>query len=111
MLRLKATKTSLYKLVSGYETLPPMRRTTFTKASRQPDYWLEWASAGGLWCKAYLAAGLVRPLLSITRKEFGGPEVSRVVYGLDMDELRRQGMVEEHITAAERRRMEEGSRP
>lgn len=37
MLRLKANKTSLYKLVSDYEKLPPMRRTRFTKAPRQPD--------------------------------------------------------------------------
>lgn len=109
MLRLKANKTSLYKLVSDYEKLPPMRRVTFTKAPCPPDYWLEWADAGGLWCKAYLAGGVGRALLAITRKEVGGPEVSRVVYSLELKELRERGMVEEFITAAERRRAEGGT--
>ena len=110
MLRLKATKTSLYRLVSEYEKLPPMRRAVFTKAPRYPDYWLEWRDSAGLSCKAYLASGLGRTLLSITRKEFCGPEVSRVVHSLSLDELRARGMVEEHTTAVERRRAER-SRP
>lgn len=104
MLRLRATKTSAYKLVSDYEKLPPMRRVRFTKAPRQPDYWLEWQDSGGLWCKAYLAAGLGRAVLSITRKEFCGPEVSRMVYGLSLKDLGARGMTEEYVTAAERRR-------
>lgn len=104
MLRLKATKTSLYKLVSDYEKLPPMCRVRFTKAPRQPDYWLEWWDSGGLWCKAYLAAGLGRAVLSITRKEFCGPEVSCVVYGLSVKDLEMRGMTEEYVTRVERRR-------
>ena len=32
MFRLKANKTSLYKLVGEFENLPPMRRVTITKA-------------------------------------------------------------------------------
>ena len=32
MFRLKANKTSLYKLVGTYEAMPPMRRVTITKA-------------------------------------------------------------------------------
>lgn len=104
MLRLKANKTSLYRLVSDYENLPPMRRTRFTKAPRQPDYCLEWQDAGGLWCKAYIAAGLSRVVLSIEKKEFCGPMVSRMVYGLTTEDLRARGMTEEYVTAAERRR-------
>ena len=104
MLRLKATKTSLYKLVSDYEKLPLMKRTVFTKASRQPDYWLEWRDSGGLRCKAYLAAGGGRATLSITKKELFGLEVSRMVYGLSLKDLKARGMVEEYVTAVERRR-------
>ena len=105
MFRLKATKTSLYKLVHDYEPLPPMRRTRFTKAFRSPDYRLEWADAAGLWCRALLSDCGGSALLAVTRKEFCGPERSRVVYGLGLPELRRRGMVEEFATAAERRRL------
>lgn len=67
MLRLKATKTSLYRLVSEYEKLPPMCRTVFTKAPRQPDYWLEWWDSAGWFRQTHLAYGPGRSLLlSIT---------------------------------------------
>lgn len=102
MLRLKANKTSLYKLVSEYETLPPMRRTRFTKAFREPDYWLEWMGSDGLWHKVFLSACGGKALMSITRKEFCGPEVSRVVYGLEVADLRARGMVERFKTATEK---------
>ena len=105
MLRLKATKTSLYKLVHEYQSLPPMRRTRFTKAFREPDYWLEWRNADGLFCKAFLSACGGSALLSVTRKEFCGPERGYVTYGLELPELRKRGMVEEFHTAAERRRL------
>ena len=41
MLRLKANKTALYKLVADYvDNLPPMRSgTEFIKYSRTPDYY------------------------------------------------------------------------
>ena len=44
MLRLKANKTALYKLVADYvDNLPPMRSgTEFIKYSRTPDYALNW---------------------------------------------------------------------
>lgn len=44
MLRLKATKTSLYKLVAEFvPNLPPMRSgTSFIKYPRTPDYALDW---------------------------------------------------------------------
>ena len=104
MLRLKVTKTSLYKLVSDYEKLPLMRRTMFTKAPRQPDYWLEWLDSGGPWCEAYLAAVGGRAILSITKKELFGSEVSRMVYSFSLKELEARGMVEEYVTAVECRR-------
>ena len=94
MLRLKATKTSLYKLVRYYEPLPPMGRTQYIKAYRDPSYWLEWMDASGLWCKAFCSTCGGKPLLAITKRD-GGEEVSRVVHDLDLSDLRERGMVEE----------------
>ena len=104
MLRLKATKTSLYKLVHLYEALPPMRRAEFTKAPRTPDYWLEWRDANGLWCKAFFSTCLGKPLLSIEKREYDNSLVSRQVYNLDHKDLLERDMVEEFTTAMERRR-------
>lgn len=93
MLRLKATKTSLYKLVHFYEPLPPMRRTQYIKSSRDPSYWLEWMDACGLWCKAFCSTCDGKALLAITKLD-GGEEVSRVVHGLELSDLLERGMVE-----------------
>ena len=107
MLRLKTNKTKLYKLVREYDLLPPMSRTTLTKAPGQPDYWMRWTDAlTELRCDAFLAAVGGRPKLTITKTEPGGPEVSRMVYTLDIKDLINRGMVEEFIPAAERRREE-----
>ena len=43
MFRLKANKTSLYKLVGEFEDLPPMRRVTITKASHDCLGWFLYA--------------------------------------------------------------------
>ena len=106
MLRLKANKTSLYKLVGTYEALPLMHRVTITKAHRAPDWWLKWTDADGLMCVAFFSTCLGKPLLAIEKKEFGGPQVSRVVHDLDAKDLLERGMVEEFTSAAERRRAE-----
>ena len=103
MLRLKATKTSLYTLVHFYEPLPPMRRTQFTKAPRSPDYWLAWTDSCGLCCKAFLSTCAGEPLLSITRCELWGTEVSRVVHELALSDLQERGMVEEFARPMGRR--------
>ena len=102
MFRLKANKTSLYKLVSAYETLPPMRGATITKAHRSPDWWLKWTGADGLLCTAFFSTCLGKPLLTIEKKELGGPRVSRVVHKLDAKDLLERCMVEEFPAAAER---------
>ena len=73
MFRLKANKTSLYKLVGEFEDLPPMRRVTITKAYRAPDWWLKWTDAEGMLCMAFFSTCLGKPLLAIDKKEFGGP--------------------------------------
>lgn len=103
MFRLKANKTSLYKLVNTYEDLPPMRRVEFTKAYRTPDWWLKWTDADGLLCEAFFFTCMGKPLLSIDKKEFCGPQVSRIVHTLDTKDLLERGMVEKSTTAAERR--------
>lgn len=105
MLRLKANKTSLYKLVRSYESLPPMRRACFTKTPRAPTFWLTWTDDCGLCGEAFLSACGGKPLLSITRREFCGEDVSRDVHTLDLSDLRERGMVEVFITPAERRRL------
>lgn len=78
MFRLKANKTSLYKLVGEFEDLPPMRRVTITKAYRTPDWWLKWTDADGLLCVAFFSTCMGKALL-------------------------KRGMVEKFTTAAERR--------
>lgn len=102
MLRLKATKRQLYKLVAEYEDLPPTTKTEFRKAYRSSSYWLRWRS-DGLWCKAFLCVCGGRPLLEIKKDDYDVPkEVSRVVLKMDLEDLRERGMVEDFITAAER---------
>ncbi len=87
MLRLKANKTALYRLVSGYETLPPMRRTEFVKAHRQPAFYLKWWDRGTP-CYAYISASLGKAVLLIAH---GPASYTRV---LSIDDLRSRGMVE-----------------
>ncbi len=106
MLRLKANKTSLYKLVADYEDLPSMRHVTFTKASRTPDYWLRWVDADGLSCVAFFATCVGKPMLSIEKNKLGSPRLSYIVHTLAVKDLLERGMVERFTTAAERRRVE-----
>lgn len=103
MLRLKANKTSLYKLVAEFTPLPGIRRVDFIKAPRTPDYWLEWATGDGS-AKAFLSTIMGRPLLSITIRDVDGSYLSYEVHDLSVDGLRDRGMVEEFTTAMERRR-------
>ena len=103
MLRLKANKTSLYKLVAGFTPLPGIRRVDFAKAPGTPDYWLEWATGDG-YAKALLSTIMGRPLLSITIRDVDGSQLSYEVHNLSVDGLRDRGMVEEFTTAMERRR-------
>ena len=112
MLRLKATKTSLYKLVAEFvPNLPPIRSgTSFTKYPRTPDYALDWITQEWDTAHAFFSTCMGRPLLSIEiRSGETGKTVSRNVYNLDLQDLRERGMVEEFTTAAERRRIERGA--
>lgn len=98
MLRIKATKTSLYRLVQQktaktlWVKLPPMRKVRFWKALRQPDYFLDWYGEGYSY-RAFLAAVGGSPLLTIER--YGeGEQDNRQVIRLTLEELREQGMIE-----------------
>lgn len=109
MLRLKATKTSLYKLVAEFvPELPPMRRgTSFIKYPRTPDYALGWITQEWDTAHAFFSTCMGRPLLSIEIKSGEtGKTVNRTTHALNLQDLRERGMVEEFITAAERRRVE-----
>ena len=107
MLRLTANKTKLYTLVADYvDNLPPMRKTEFIKYPRTPDYALEWATEREKG-RAFLSACMGRPLLAIEIKDGEtGKTVSRTTHALTLRDLRERGMVEEFVTAAERRRIE-----
>ena len=93
-MRLKATKTSMYKLVSEHTALPPMRRTAFTKAYRQPAYYLRWRDADDMPCEAMLAPCAGRPVLSITC-ERERAESAYEAHTLRIADLRQRGMIEE----------------
>lgn len=82
-LRIKANKTSLYRLVSEYATLPPMGQTRYNKAHRCRSYWLRWGEYS-----AYLSTVGGGVLLSID----GG---KRKVYTITVEDLRQRGMIEE----------------
>ena len=112
MLRLTASKTKLYTLVQKYvDNLPPMRSgTQFTKYPRTQDYALDWITPEWDKAHAFFSTCMGRPLLSIEIKDGEtGKTVSREVYNLDLQDLRDRGMVEEFVTAAERRRIERGA--
>lgn len=109
MLRLTANKTKLYTLVAGYvENLPPMRGgTIFVKYPRTPDYALDWITQEWDTAHAFFSTCMGRPLLSIEIKSGEtGKTVNRTTHALNLRDLRERGMVEEFVTAAERRRME-----
>lgn len=107
MLRLKANKTNLYKLVAEFTPLPGLRRVDFIKAPGTPDYWLEWTTDDGR-AKAFLSACMGRPMLSITVRDIDGSQLYYKAHTLSVDGLRDRGMVEEFTTAKERRRAANG---
>lgn len=103
VLRLKANKTSLYKLVAEFAPLPGIRRVDFTKAFRTPEYWLEWVTDDG-YAKAFLSVCAGHPVLSITVRDIDGSQISYEAHTLPVSALRERGMVENFTTASERRR-------
>ena len=96
MMRLKATKTSLYNLVASHEPLPEMRKTNFIKAPRCRDWWLKWYDGDASFV-AFFAPCAGRVMLSIEKYSDGidGTRISREVYYISLDELRVRGMIEE----------------
>lgn len=94
MLRIKANKTSLYKLAAQYATLPGIRQIRFRKAFRQPDYFLDWTQENG-YAQAVLCACMGRPLLTVTVRDIDGHQLSREAYRPTLADLQERGMVEE----------------
>lgn len=110
MLRLKATKTSLYKLVAKCAKLPGMRWVEFTKVPRRPDYFLKWHQEDGF-AAAFFAVGWKGPFLSVEVHDIDGHQLFSTVYHLTVENLRERGMVENFLTADEKRQMEETAEP
>ena len=109
MLRLKANKTALYKLVADYvDNLPPMRSgTEFIKYPRTPDYALNWITPEWNTAHAFFSTCMGHPLLAIEiRDGETGKTVSRVTHALILQDLRERGMGEKFPPAAEPRRIE-----
>lgn len=109
MLRLTANKTKLYTLVAHYvDNLPPMRSgTEFIKYPRTPDYALNWITPERNTAHAFFSTCMGRPLLAVEiRDGETGKTVRRTTHTLTIQDLRERGMVEEFVTAAERRRIE-----
>lgn len=104
MMRLKASKTSLYKLVHYYTALPRMKETQFAKLRSM--YCLTWTNAYGLCCKAVLGVFGGKPSLVVTWSEPDGNEL----HDLGLSDLRDRGMVEEVYNPVFRQRVlnEEG---
>lgn len=72
-----------------------------------PDYALDWITQEWDTAHAFFSTCMGRPLLSIEIKSGEtGKTVNRTTHALNLRDLRERGMVEEFITAAERRRAE-----
>lgn len=97
MWRIKANKTSLYKLVAEYAALPGTRRVRFWKAFRQSDYFLDWTQENG-YAQAVLCACLGRPMITVTVRDIDGHQLSREVYRPALADLQERGMIEEVAT-------------
>lgn len=93
-LRLKATKTSLYKLVGEFAELPGIRKVYFTKAPCSRDYWLEWGTADG-YAKAFFSTCSGHTMLSITIMDVDGEQLSYKAHEIPVKNLMERGMVEE----------------
>lgn len=66
-MRLKANKTSLYKLVAEHQPLPSMKKTQFCKAPRSRSYFLHWYNdAIDEYCKAFFSVCGGIPSLGLT---------------------------------------------
>jgi hypothetical protein len=88
-MRLKANKTSLYKLVKAYSPgIESVRHTQFSKTPRTRSYFLRWHNKDFECYEAYLTACIGSPLLTVTSQE------GRVVHRLSITELQALNMVE-----------------
>jgi len=94
-MRLKTNKTKMYKLVSEFILIPvTLKKTGYKKMYRSTSYVLEWYDDQGNKGRAYLAAVMGSPLLSIETGEIGERFTERKVHRLEINDLIERDMIE-----------------
>ena len=97
-MRLKATKTNLYRLTLKYvPEIPTMRQTEFSKAPRSQSWWLRWWNDTQR-CEVYFSAvaGLARLIIY----------PSNQVMPISLDELQQYDLIDNKEKTASRRQSE-----
>jgi len=101
-MKLKATKTSLYKLIKKYAwnnagiTPPKMKDTHFTKLARRRSYWLKWYAYEMFWTASFfVCAGTAMLIIETDTGQ-------RTVYRPTLQDLRELGMIDYGKAAQER---------
>lgn len=102
MMRIRATKSSLYKLVIsrmkriGWNDYVPMRYTAFSKVPRSPSYFLAWTDYEFRY-QAYFTTIFGRALLTVTKSElYYGGKLRREVFHVGVDELEQRCMLDKN---------------
>ena len=93
-MRLQANKTSLYKLVSEFEILPPQKYTDFTKIYRRRSYVLLWHPRNGNGGKASLSAVGGACFLTIERSGKEESISNLRTFKIAVGDLQARGMIE-----------------
>ena len=95
MLRIKAVKTSLYKLTTEFMAAPRMRNVQFSKIAGARSYRLKWYDdENGLFFTSILQVCAGRPIIQITGKNWDGQEEFYEAYPLTVEDLMERGMIE-----------------
>ncbi len=101
MKSLKANKTTLYNLMRDMARdldwlfIPALRKVTFEKAYRRPNFFLRWRNDDGTHSQAFFCACLGCATLAIELHDMDGQQLHRVVYNPSIDNLMKRGMVED----------------
>ncbi|MGO5029998.1 hypothetical protein [Candidatus Agathobaculum pullicola] len=101
MKRLKANKTTLYNLVRDMTRnldwlyIPALRKVTFEKAYRRPNFSLSWRNDDGTHSQAFFCACLGCATLAIELHDMDEQQLHRVVCNPSIDNLIERGMVED----------------
>lgn len=86
-MKLKATKTRLYRLVlSHHPSMPPISQTEFSKAPRSRAWFLRFDTPDGSRGEAYFSASLGKPFLLLNE--------THETISLSLEELQRYGLID-----------------